>query len=101
VSDERSQMGHQVAWIIVEPGWRVLDSKGEEVGRIDSVVGDKEADIFNGLAVSAGGLSRARHVPAEHVRTIEEGWVGLDLTVDELRDLPAFEQTPSVRILPE
>jgi hypothetical protein len=95
-------MGQPVAWVVVERGWRVLDAAGAEVGRIEAVLGDEEADIFNGLAVSIGGLSRPRYVPAERVRAIQEGSVVLDLNGNEVRELPAHESpAPSVRVLPE
>jgi hypothetical protein len=95
-------MGQPVAWIMVEPGWRVLDTADSEVGRIEAVLGDEEADIFNGLAVVIGGLSPTRYVPAERVRSIEEGSVTLDLSSDEVRELPRHESpAPSIRVLPE
>jgi hypothetical protein len=95
-------MGQPVAWVVVEPGWRVLDAAGAEVGRIEAVLGDEEADIFNGLAVSIGGLSPTRYVPAESVRSIEEGSVSLDRSADEVRGLPRHESpAPSIRVLPE
>ena len=38
--------------MVIEQGWSVVDSEGEDVGRIDEVLGDEEADIFNGLTSS-------------------------------------------------
>ena len=52
-----------VAWVLIEPGWDVVDSAGEESGTIAEVTGDSSTDIFNGLAVDTGLLSRPRYVP--------------------------------------
>ena len=56
-------MSDPVAWIVIEQGWEVVDAKGEHVGRVEEVVGDREEDIFNGLKVgttSRQGRVRAR-----------------------------------------
>jgi uncharacterized protein YrrD len=68
-----------VAWRVVEPGWRVLDADGNEVGKIDEIAGDVEADIFDGFMVGDGGtvLTRSKYVPAEEVAAIYEGEVVL------------------------
>ncbi len=74
-------MADPVAWKVAERGWSVLAGDGEEVGKLDAVLGDPEADIFDGLAVGSGGiLDRPRYVPAEQVGRIEEG--AIHLTID-------------------
>ena len=42
-------MADPVSWYVIEPGWRVEASDGDEVGRIAEVVGDSTKDIFDGL----------------------------------------------------
>ncbi|HEY6068655.1 MAG TPA: DUF2171 domain-containing protein [Gaiellaceae bacterium] len=81
--------GDPVSWLMIERGWRVVDSAGEEFGHVDQVAGDAEADIFSGLVVSTGLLSGHRYVPAEQVGTIIEGSVQLHLTRDEAKHLAA------------
>ena len=49
-------MADPVAWKVVERGWAVVASDGNEVGKVDQVLGDPEADIFDGLAVGADGV---------------------------------------------
>ena len=83
--------GDPVSWLMIERGWRVVDSSGEELGHVDQVAGDAEADIFNGLVVSTGLLSGHRYVPAEQVGTITEGSVQLHLTRDEAKHLAAHD----------
>jgi hypothetical protein len=68
-----------VSWLVVEAGWKVVGSDGEEIGKVDEVVGDTGDDIFNGLAVSTGLLGKPKYVPAERVAEIVEGEIRLDL----------------------
>jgi uncharacterized protein YrrD len=77
-----------VSWLVLEPGWEVVASDGTEVGRVSSVLGDTEEDIFNGLSVSPGLLRAARYVPAERVDSIVAGRVKLDLTPADFERLP-------------
>jgi hypothetical protein len=67
---------------VIEKGWRVIGRGGTEFGIVDEVLGDADADIFNGLNVRSGMLSSPRYVPAERVVEIREGEIELDL--DEL-----------------
>ncbi len=91
-----------VAWTMIESGWNVVASDGEDVGHVDEVTGDSTADIFNGLAVSSGPLGKPRYVPAEQVSRIVEGRVELALTSDEVKRLGTFDEPPeSVQILPD
>jgi uncharacterized protein YrrD len=80
-------MTEPVSWMLIEPGWTVVARSGGEVGRVHEVIGDSEADIFNGLAVSPGLLRGSRYVPAERVTTIVEGLVELDLDEQEFKQL--------------
>ena len=70
-------MSDPVSWLLVEPGWEVVDPDGESAGKVDKVLGDKEADIFDGLQVTSGVLGESRYVPAEEVGEITEGRVQL------------------------
>ncbi len=80
-------MADPVSWKVVEPGWTVVDGAGEPVGAVEQVVGDPEADIFDGLSVRRGTdlLPRPKYVPSEQVGSIEEGTVHLTI------DAAAFE----------
>jgi hypothetical protein len=75
-------MSEPVSWLMIEPGWTVQASDRKEVGTVHEVLGDTDADIFDGLAVVHGLLKRARYVPAESVGEITEGRVVLTLTAD-------------------
>ena len=86
--------GDPVAWRVIERGWRVLDAAGNEVGSVDRIVGDVDADIFNGIAFGDGGtvLTRSRYVPAEHVAEIWEGEIVLDLPPEEVAKLEPYQE---------
>jgi hypothetical protein len=77
-------MPDPVSWMLIEQGWSVVDSDGHDLGRVDEVLGDESADIFNGLQVLTGTLGKPTYVPAERVGEIVEGRVQLRLTKEEL-----------------
>jgi hypothetical protein len=83
-----------LSWLVIEPGWSVVGAEGTEVGRIEEIVGDTGKDIFNGLSVSTGLLSRPKYVPAERVRRITDGRVELDLPAEAIDQLDDHEQQP-------
>jgi uncharacterized protein YrrD len=86
VNDQR------VAWILVEPGWKVEASDGKEVGTVHEVLADEEKDIFDGLSVSSGLLKRPRYVPAESVREITEGRIALTISEDAFHRLTELSE---------
>jgi hypothetical protein len=93
--------GDPVSWFLIDRGWKVVDAQGRDVGRVEEVVGDTGADIFNGLSISIGLLKGHRYVPAEQVGTITEGQVQLRLTHDDLDSLDKYEHPPpSEQLLP-
>jgi uncharacterized protein YrrD len=84
-------MADPVAWNVIEHGWKVLDRDGDEVGTVHEVVGDANADIFNGLTIQSGLLKKTRYVPAERVAEIVEGRITLDIDDRELERLDETE----------
>jgi uncharacterized protein YrrD len=87
-------MSDPVSWLVIERGWKVVGSDGEELGTVHEVIGDTGADIFDGLAVSPGLLKSSKYVPAERVRAITEGRVELDLTKADFDGLAAHGEQP-------
>lgn len=85
-------MADPVAWLVVEHGWTVVSSDGEQVGAVKEVLGDQNADIFDGLAVDPGLLKRPKYVPAERVTEIVEGQIALDVSQAEFDALPEFDR---------
>jgi len=88
-------MADPVSWKVAERGWSVVANDGTEVGKLDEVLGDPDADIFDGLAVGAGiVLDRPFYVPSEQVGQIEEGTVHLTIDADEYQRLERYEPPP-------
>lgn len=67
------------SWYVVEKGWKVLAADGTEAGTVHEVLGDENADIFDGLAVSKGIVGGPVYVPSESVDSIVEGAIRLSL----------------------
>ena len=64
-------MADPVSWLLIERGWEVVDASGARVGRVKSVDGNENLDIFSGLELDSG------YVPAERVATTVEGRITL------------------------
>jgi sporulation protein YlmC with PRC-barrel domain len=69
--------GDPVSWLLIEPGWEVLDARGEKIGKVKEVQGDLQADIFHGLLVERGLLGNDLELPADDVAEIHEGHLHL------------------------
>lgn len=81
-----------VSWLLIEPGWQVTDANGEEIGRVEAVTGDSNADIFDGLAIATGVLAQPKYVPAEQVGAITSGTVQLKLERSAFDALGEYEE---------
>lgn len=90
----------QVSWKVIEAGAPVISSDGEKAGTVSRVVGDSDADVFTGLAITGGILSGERFLPSESVEGIWPDRVEVSLTKAELEALPKYEDAPVVRIDP-
>jgi hypothetical protein len=86
--------GDPVSWLVIEPGWNVVDADGNHVGRVEEVVGDTGADIFNGLLISTGLFGGKRYVPGEQIGLITDGQVRLKLTGEQVKHLKEEESGP-------
>ncbi len=89
-----------VSWKGIDAGARLVTVDGQEIGRVEEVAGDRQADIFDGRVVSvAGPHSRRgdkRYVAAERVGRIWPDRVEVDLGADEAARLPAYTEPKSV-----
>jgi hypothetical protein len=84
-----------VSWYVIEQGWDVVGRDGEELGKIEETVGDSTRDIFDGLTVGTGLLSKPRYVPAELVGEIVEGRVALTIDKERFDALEEFQEPPT------
>lgn len=85
-----------VSWFVIEPGWKVVGAGGEQIGRVEEVLGEPERDIFDGLSVSEGLLSRRRYVPAEVVGEITRGSIRLTVAAAALAELEHRGEPPRI-----
>lgn len=91
-------MADPVSWKVAERGWSVVASDGSEVGKVNEILGDPEADIFDGLTVGVGVvLDRPLYVPSESVGAIEEGTVHLTIDAEKYKQSRPYEPPPSGR----
>ena len=86
-------MADPVSWLQIEQGWQVLAADGTAVGTVAQVEGDKEADIFDGLAVDPGESKELGYVAGEQVGTITPGSVLLKAGL-AAGALPPFKPAP-------
>ena len=98
-----------ISWKSIEHDWAVVSSDGETIGKVFLVVGDENADIFDGIAFTHHGgafvfhnyADRPHYVAAEQVASIDPGVVRLSITSSEAADLPVHDPPESAQIEPE
>src|SRR6185437_4592333 len=83
--------GDPVSWLQIEQGWDVVTSDGVVVGTVGQVEGDKNDDIFDGLAVKSGKPVRILYVPGEKVGQIVPGRVTLEIRSADIGALQPFQ----------
>jgi hypothetical protein len=79
------------SWLQIQQGWNVVTSDGTSIGAVAQVEGDKQSDIFDGLAVESGDPKQVRYVPGEQVGPIYPGEVTLKIGAAEAASLGPFQ----------
>ena len=87
-------MSDPVSWLQIEQGWNVVTSDGVSVGVIAQLEGDKQSDIFDGLAVESAQSAQILYVPAEQVGAIYPGEVTLKIASADTAKLEPFQASP-------
>ena len=80
-------MDEPTSWYAIAPGWQVVDRSGAILGEVIAVVGDEDADIFDGLRLETPG-GEELFARGEQVAEIVEGQVALDADENELDASP-------------
>ena len=93
-------MPEPTSWFTIEPGWDVEDAAGAFVGEVTAVIGDRDADIFDGLRFEMAD-GEERFAPGESVGTIVEGTVSLSGQLDDMEAVPAEDEPGGVEVQPE
>jgi hypothetical protein len=83
-----------VSWLQIGQGWNVTTSDGVSVGTVAQVEGDKQSDIFDGLAVESKQPTQIRYVPGEQVGAIHPGEVTLKIASADIGMLEPFQAPP-------
>jgi hypothetical protein len=68
---------------------------------VDEVTGDENADIFDGITISQGILSKPKYVPSENVSQIVDGAVHLSLTRHAVEALQDYSEPVEEQVMPE
>ena len=87
-------MTDPVSWLQIQQGWNVITSDGIVIGTVAQVEGDKQGDIFDGLAVASGQPAQMRYVPGEQIGTIYPGEVTLKIASADAGTLEPFHAPP-------
>jgi hypothetical protein len=89
-----SDAADPVSWLQIEQGWSVVTSDGVSIGSVSQVEGDKQDDIFDGLAVQAAPSGPIVYVPGEQVGLIYPGKVTLKIASAATDALDPFQAPP-------
>jgi hypothetical protein len=88
-------MADPCSWLQIEQGWKIVTSDGVTIGTVAQVEGDKQDDIFDGLAMASGQPEQIRYVPAEQVGAIYPGEVTLKIASADTGTLEPFQAAPA------
>jgi hypothetical protein len=80
----------EVAWLAIPAKAPVIDEAGEEIGRMEELLGDREEDIFHGIVVKLARGGHKVEVRADRIPKITTLRVYTDLAADELEKLPEY-----------
>jgi hypothetical protein len=83
-----------VSWLQIAKGWNVVTSDGVVIGTVAQVEGDKQGDIFDGLAVESKQPTQILYVPGEQVAAIYPGEVTLKIDSAQAAALEPFTAAP-------
>jgi hypothetical protein len=83
-------MADPTSWLMIEPGYPVAAPDGEEIGKVDEVLGDNTADIFDGLTIATGIIGKPKYVPSELVASIDTDAVRLTIDKDDVERLEEY-----------
>jgi len=81
----------EVAWLAMPEKAPVVGESGEEIGRVEELLGDKEDDIFHGIVLKLARGGHKVEVRADRIPKITTRRVYTDLAADELERLPPIK----------
>lgn len=78
------------SWLVLANGTPVLANDGTEVGKVSAVVGDRQKDIFSGVAYKPGRLNSEVFAPADAIAKLDPDAVRLSLSAHEAERLDHY-----------
>jgi len=81
----------EVAWLAMPDKAPVVGESGEEIGRMEELLGDKKDDIFHGIVLKLARGGHKVEVRADRIPKITTRRVYTDLAADELERLPPIK----------
>jgi uncharacterized protein YrrD len=89
-------LGNPASYLVLADGTPVLSSDGREVGTVEHVLSDPDADVFDGVIVDMrAGPGGHRFADATQVDAIFERGVVLDLDAQAAERLPEPAANPA------
>jgi hypothetical protein len=76
-----------VAWIAMPARATAVSADGSEIGIAESVLGDKDEDIFHGIVLRRRDGGKLVEIPAARITKITNKHVVTDLTEDDISAL--------------
>ena len=90
------ELGNPASYLVLDDGTPVLSSDGDEIGTVEHVLADPDADVFDGVIVDMrAGPGGHRFADADRVQAIYERGVVLRVSADEAGRLPEPSANPA------
>jgi hypothetical protein len=86
--------GDPISYLVLSEGTPVLAGDGARIGRVEHVLADPDADVFDGLVIEMDGGGH-RFADATQVAAIHEGAVTLTLDGEAAGRLPEPAENPA------
>jgi len=98
-----AELGQPSSYLALEAGAPVYSSDGGQVGKVEHVLRDADADIFDGIVLDTSELPGGhRFVDAAHVEEVYERGVALKLDRAAVESAPEPSENPAaVRAHPD
>ncbi len=92
-----ADLGEPGSYLTLKPGVPVYSCDGEELGKVEQVLSDSDADIFDGLVIDRSVLPGGhRFVDSEQVEEVFERGVLLKIDRAAADSLPEPSENPAV-----
>ena len=88
-------LGAPIAYLALEPGTPVYASDGQQVGKVEHVLADESADVFDGIIIDTrAGPGGWRFADATQVGDLHERGVILSIDSVAAEQLPEPSENP-------